>query len=92
MTAATGKGKTGPKVLKTGYTVPIKPCTVSDSGLPSVQPSVLGFPVTPNQFSILSEMKLHVQSWVKIKIWKTQDRPEPRDIQLHQELESRELC
>ena len=55
MTAATGKGKTGPEVLKTGYTVPIKPCTVTDSELPSVQPSVLGFPVTPNQFSILSE-------------------------------------
>ena len=54
-TAATGKGKTGPKVLKTGYAVPIKPCTVSDSELPSVQPSVLGFPVTPSQFSILSE-------------------------------------
>ena len=55
MTAATGKEKTGPKVLKTGYAVPIKPCTVSDSELPSVQPSVLGFPVTPNQFSILTE-------------------------------------
>ena len=55
MTAATGKGKTGPKVLKTGYAVPIKPCTVSDSELPSVQPSVLGFPVAPNQFSILSK-------------------------------------
>ena len=55
ITAATGKGKTGPKVLKTGYTVSHKPCTVSDSELPSVQPSVLGFPVTPNQFSILSE-------------------------------------
>ena len=55
ITAATGKGKTGPEVLKTGYAVPIKPCTVSDSGLPSVQPSVLGFPVAPNQFSILSE-------------------------------------
>ena len=55
MTATTGKGKTDPKVLKTGYAVPIKPCTVSDSGLPSVQPSVLGFPVTPTQFSILSE-------------------------------------
>ena len=54
-TAATGKGRTGPKVLKTGYAVPIKPCTVSDSELPSVQPSVLGFPVAPNQFSILSE-------------------------------------
>ena len=55
LTAATGKGKTGPEVLKTGYAVPIKPCTVSDSGLPSVQPSVLGFPVAPNQYSILSE-------------------------------------
>ena len=55
MTAATGKGKAGPKVLKTGYAVPIKPCTVSDSELPSVQPSVLGFPVTPSKFSILSE-------------------------------------
>ena len=55
MTAATGKGKTGPKVLKTGYAVPIKPCTITDSELPSVQPSVLGFPVAPNQFSILSE-------------------------------------
>ena len=55
MTAATGKGKTGPKVLKTGYAVPIKPCTVTDSELPSVQPSVLGFPVTPSQFSVLSE-------------------------------------
>ena len=30
ITAATGKGKTGPEVLKTGYTVPIKPCTVSN--------------------------------------------------------------
>ena len=55
VTAATGKGKTGPKVLKTGYAMPIKPYTVTDSELPSVQPSVLGFPVTPNQFSILSE-------------------------------------
>ena len=55
LTAATGKGKTGLEVLKTGYTMPIKPCIVSDSRLPSVQPSVLGFPVTPNQFSILSE-------------------------------------
>ena len=33
----------------------IKPCTVLDSGLPSVEPSVLGFPVTPNQYNILSE-------------------------------------
>ena len=55
MTAATGKGKTGPKVLKTGYAVPIKSCTIRDSELPSVQPSVLDFPVAPNQFSILSE-------------------------------------
>ena len=55
MTAATGKGKTGPKVLKTGYVVPIKPCTVTNSELPSVQPTVLGFPVTPSQFSVLSE-------------------------------------
>ena len=55
LTAATGSLQTGHKVLKAGYTVPIKPCTVLDSGLPSVQSSVLGFPVTPNQYSILSE-------------------------------------
>ena len=55
MTAATGKGKTGLEVLKTGYTVPIKPCTITDSELPLVQPLVLGFPVTPNQFNILSK-------------------------------------
>ena len=55
MTAATGKGKIGPKVLKPGDAVPIKPCTVTEAELPSVQPSVLGFPVTPSQFSVLSE-------------------------------------
>ena len=42
-------------MLKIGYTLPIKPCTVSDSRLPLIQPSILGFPVTPNQFTILSE-------------------------------------
>ena len=52
--AATGSVQTDQKVLKTGYSVPIKQCIVSDSGLPSVQPSILGFPITPNQFSILS--------------------------------------
>ena len=55
LTAATRSLQTGYKVLKSGYTMPIKPWTVLDSGLPSVQPSVLGFPVTPNQYSILSE-------------------------------------
>lgn len=35
--------------------MPIKPCTISDSGLSSVQSSILGFPITPNQFHILSE-------------------------------------
>ena len=35
--------------------MPIKPCAISDLGLPLVQPSVLGFPVTTNQFNILSE-------------------------------------
>ena len=51
LNAATRRVKTSQEVFKTVYAVPIKSCTVSDSGLPSV----LGFPVTPNQFSILSE-------------------------------------
>ena len=55
LTIATGSLQTGHKVLKAGYTMPIKLCIVLDLGLPSVQPSVLGFPVTPNQYSILSE-------------------------------------
>ena len=41
--------------LSGGQVVPIKPFTVKCAELPSVQPSVLGFPVTPSQFSVLSE-------------------------------------
>ena len=91
ITAATGKGKTSPEVLKTGYAVPIKPCTVSDSELPSVQPSLLGFPVTPSQFSVLSEDEVTGAEPGQDQSWKTQDRPELRDSWLHQVLECREL-
>ena len=52
--AATASVQTGQKVLKASYFVPTKPCIVSDSVLPSVQPSISGFPFTPNQFIILS--------------------------------------
>ena len=55
LTAAIGSLQTDQKVLKTSYAIPIKPCTGLDSGLPSVQHLVLGFLVTPNQYSILSE-------------------------------------
>ena len=55
LTAATGKVNTGSEVLQTGQAVPPQRCTIKESELPSVQPSVLGFLVSPNQFSILSE-------------------------------------
>ena len=55
LTAATRKGKTGPEVFQAGYAVIMKPCTVKEAELTSKQPSVLGFPASSNQFSILSE-------------------------------------
>ena len=54
LTAVTNRRKTDPRTLETGHTKPNKPCTVEDSELPAKQPSVLGFPVSPNQFQILS--------------------------------------
>ena len=48
-------GETGPEGFQAGYIVPMKPCTVKEAELPSIQPSVLGFPASSNQFSILSE-------------------------------------
>ena len=48
ITAATGTMETGSKALQTGQTVPKKPCIISNAELPSVQPSVMGFPVSVN--------------------------------------------
>ena len=38
ITAAIGKGKTGLEVLQIGHAMPTQPCTIKESGLPSVQP------------------------------------------------------
>ena len=76
---ATGSLQTCQEVLKAGYTVPIKPCTVLDLGLPSEQPSVLGFLVTPNRYSILSENEVVNSEPGQDQSLEDQGRPEVND-------------
>ena len=54
VTAVTKRSKNDPGALKAGHIKPNRPCTVEDSKLPVKQPSVLGFPVSQNQFQMLS--------------------------------------
>ena len=55
LTTVTDRNKTDPGALIAGNTKPKRPCTVEDSKLPANQPNVLGFPVSQNQYQILSE-------------------------------------
>ena len=55
VTAVTKRSKTDPEALIAGHTKPKKSCAAENSILPAKQPNVLGFPVSSNQFQILSE-------------------------------------
>ena len=54
VTAVTKRSKPDPGALIAGHTKPNRPCTIEDSILLTKQPNVLGFPVSQNQFQILS--------------------------------------
>ena len=55
LTAVTKRSKNDPGALKTGHIKPNRPCTVEESKLPAEHPSVLGFPVSQNQYQMLSD-------------------------------------
>ena len=73
LAAVTKKSKTDPRALVTGHTKPNRPCTIEDSRLPAKQPSVLGFPVSQNQFQKLSEIEAQESEFSK-----EQDLEDPR--------------
>ena len=54
VTAVTRRSRNDPGALKAGHNKPNKPCTVEETRLPAEHPSVLGFPVSQNQFQTLS--------------------------------------
>ena len=54
LTAVTKRSKTNPGALKAGHSKPNVPCAMEDSILPAKQPNVLGFPVSQNQYKMLS--------------------------------------
>ena len=55
VTTITKRSKTDPGAFVAGHAEPNKPCIVEYSILPVEQPNILGFPVSQNQFQILSE-------------------------------------
>ena len=73
VTAVTKRSKTDPGALIAGHTKPNRPCTVEDSILPEKQPNVLAFPVSQNQFQILSEIEVQ-----ESKLNKEQNLEDPR--------------
>ena len=54
LTAVTKRIKTDPGALKAGHRKPNEPCTVEEPKSPARQPSMMGFPVSQNQFQSLS--------------------------------------
>ena len=54
VTAVVKRRRNDPGALKTGHRKPNIPCTVEDSNSPARQPSMWGFPVSQNQYQILS--------------------------------------
>ena len=73
VTVVTKRSKTDPGALIAGHTKLNRPCTVEDSILPAKQPNVLGFPVSQNQFQILSEIEVQ-----KSELSKEQNLEDPR--------------
>ena len=73
VTAVTKRSKPDPRALIAGHTKPNRPCTVEDSRLPAEQPKVLGFPVSQNQYQILSENEVQESEFSK-----EQDLEDPR--------------
>ena len=58
VTAEVKRRRNDPGALKAGHKKPNIPCTIEDSNSPARQPSMLGFPVSQNQYQILSEMEV----------------------------------
>ena len=69
----TKRSKTDLGALIAGHTKPNRSCTVEDSILPAKQPNVLGFPVSQNQFQILSEIEAQ-----ESELTKEQNLEDPR--------------
>ena len=57
VTAVAKRRRNDPGALKAGHRKPKIPCTVKEPKLPARQPSILGFPVSQNQYQMLSVME-----------------------------------
>ena len=57
VTAVTRRSRNDPGALKAGHKMPNTPCTVEETRLPAKQPSMMGFPVSQNQYQTLSVME-----------------------------------
>ena len=57
VTAVAKRKGNDPGALKAGHKQPNEPCTVEESELPASEPSILGFPVSQNQYQTLSVME-----------------------------------
>ena len=91
ITTVTKRSKTGPGPLIAGHTKPNRPCTVEDPKLPANQPNVLGFPVSQNQYQMLTENEVQESDFSQKQNLEDPRKTRAQRLQISSRVEGQEI-